>query len=538
MALVDSIAIGQPILAQSHFGSGFYDDFSGGIDVNTSATPGQRDGKWKRGLYIDNITEFGAIWGSDSPYGMAAINNEEQAYQSPKYPHPSSWSGLSIVNGNLRITSEAIDTGDQAEVDWAKVKDFYLNPDGSNGAFVQDKPVRYKSEMISTMGRYSASFFRGMVRAKVPYGAIGSNADINQNRAVFPAADWYLRDVPYQRDQNGNTFGDGRTTYMPGNPNGDGFLEELDGHENFGESMTAIHQTTHLHVPYAESTPSTQETGGDILTEWVEAGVDCIPNPAGGGLIAFHINGVYTHIVQMPSIMRDPLPLFEISSSKPWSMVTVNGEIYEDLTPQQKLQYEEQLKTGAISQVINQVGTQQHADGSDRYMQFFKLCNLARDGRYPRQLARQIFQAGGTLPAHNETVFLEVEWTGMWPLIDDNPDTFASTVNGVPVATGGTANGNPTIPGGGITVNTGTYTGLQTHTYINRSPAAQYRRPQTMTCALPAGANPDDYTYAWSADNPNFVFVDGTDKYQVVGYLDGDSSTTTTVQISCDYNPI
>lgn len=74
-------------------------------------------------------------------------------------------------------------------------------------------------------------------------------------------------------------------------------------------------------------------------------------------------------------------------------------------------------------------------------MQFCILMNLARDGKYPRDLARQIHQAGGTLPPHTDTAEMWVDEVAAYPLVTDNPDKFGIRINGVETETPGAGDG-------------------------------------------------------------------------------------------------
>ena len=432
--LSDAAVVGAPIISESNFGDGFRDDFDT-LDLETSAAVGNRTGKWKKGFIHANMAEFGFTYGSDENPGdnfvHAAINNEEQVYVDNRKPPPSGVNPYTLENGALKITSAPVLPQDS---DWARVKDAYLNPDGTRGQFVRNKPVKYTSGMVSTYGRFAMSFGRFRARVKTPYGAVGNSNDINQRSAVFPAALWSLMDIPYGADINGDPFADGRTTYRGGRPNGGGINLELDGDENFGESATAIHQTTHFHpagTPQGNnsSSPRTIETGADLRNVWRETGYDVFPEK-----IAFFVNGVYTHIVDTPDEIRNGLPKYVPNPSAPFDPIIDAGN------------------------VARTDGRQQHADGSTRYMCHVIIMNLARDGKFPRDLAKLVHDdPNNSLPPHSDTVSMLIDWVEARPLLVDNPDNFPMRINGVPVQVDGSTGGVDTPSGNPASTNAGAY---------------------------------------------------------------------------------
>ena len=475
MPLSDTAVVGQAIIAESNFGDGFRDDFNT-LSVETSSEPGNRTGDWKRGFIHANMAEFGFTYGSDENTGNgdnfvhAAINFENSVYPDTRKPNTFGPSGLSVNNSVLTITSRPKIT---AENDYARVKDYQLNHDGSLGAFERDHQVTYLSEMLSKYGRVAMSFFRLRAKVKTPYGADGASSDVEQRKAIFPAALWTLQDIPYGCDINGEPFGDGRTTYRPARPNGGGILFEIDADENFGESATKIHQTVHTHPAgtaqgASTSYPKTIDIGKDLRSEWRETGVDVFPEK-----IIFFTDGIYTHEVAAPDEIRNGLPLYVPQSGAEYDPVMVN------------------------TTTAQTNGRQTHPDGSTRYMCHVPIINLARDGKYPRDLARQVLDGGGTLPAHQDTVSMEVDYVEMRPLIVENPDTLPMRINGVAMAADGSTGGTQTSATSLI---------QQSETYIDVQPEGVLGNSFRVTVKLKPNddgtpANPDDYTFTWSVDS-------------------------------------
>jgi len=412
MPISDLAVVGQPIIDESHFADGFRDDFET-LSIEASSEPGNRDGKWKKGFMHANIAKNGFIYGSDEnplngdDFVHAAINFERQVYVDNRKPAPTGFNPFSTQSSVLTISSR-LAAG--SEIDYARVKDFDLNPDGSLGAFKRNKQAKYLSGKISSYGRYAQSFGRVRARVKTPYGADGSSTDVNDRSAVFPAALWGLQDVPYGCDVNGDPLPNPDTTYRPGRPNGGGILAELDGDENFGESTSDIHQTTHFHPPgtpqgQSQSSPKTINTGKDLRNDWRETGYDLFPEK-----VVFFADGVYTHEVVTPDEIRNGLNKY----------IPVPGA-----------EYNVQMTSANVAATN---GKQTHADGSTRYMCFVLISNLARDGKFPRDFAKQLFDAGTTLPPHQDSVSMEIDYIEARPLITDNPDKFPVRINGVPTA--------------------------------------------------------------------------------------------------------
>lgn len=500
MPISDNAVVGQPIIDESHFGDGFRDDFNT-LDLETSSVPGNRTGKWKKGFMHANMTEFGFTYGSDENPGdnfvHAAINNEEQVYVDNRKPPPSGYNPYSLEDGALKIESRPVQASEQ---DWARVKDAFLNPDGSRGEFVRNKPVKYVSGMLSTYGRFAMSFGRFRARVKTPYGADGFSDDINQRSAIFPAALWSLMDIEYGGDINGDPFGDGNTTYRGGRPNGGGILAELDGDENFGESATAIHQTTHFHPPgtpdgNSSSDPSTIETGSDIRNNWRESGYDVFPEK-----IAFFVNGVYTHIVPTPDEIQNGLPKYVPDPAAPFNPLMTSANVAQTN------------------------GRQTHADGSTRYMCHVIIMNLARDGKFPRDLAKIFVDSGNIPPAHEDTVSMLVDWVEARPLLTENPDAFPLRFNGVPAAADGTTAGPVGTSSARTTRDTYAVEGAD---FMAEGDVRFYQ------AKIPEGADPALFSYPWVATGD--ISIVGPDDQRVCAITGVVGGTGT---LSCDPRPL
>jgi hypothetical protein len=472
MPLSDAAIVGAPIVAESNFGDGFRDDFNT-LDIETSTEAGNRSGKWKLGFIHANMAANGFTYGSDENaangdnFVHAAINFETQVYEDTRKPNPTGATSFAIDNGVLKITSRLVNAG--AETEWAKVKDYNLNPDGTLGTFVRDKQAKYTSGMISTYGRFAMSFGRFRWKVKTPYGAVGNSADVNARSAVFPAPAWLLQDIPYGCDINGEPFGDGLTTYRPARPNGGGIGHEIDVDENFGESATDLHQTVHAHpagTPQgtSDSSPLTLSRSQDLRSAWRVSGADVFPEK-----IAFFVDGVYTHIVATTDEVANGLPIYE---------------------PQVGAEYDPVMDSDGHARVI---GRQTHADGSTRYMCHVMISNLARDGKYPRDLAKQVVDAGGTLPAHLDTVDMEIDYAEARPLLVDNPDAYPMRINGVPTTVGAVTAIAATNP----------------RLVIHMQPAIRQGRPAQQIVGIPKdGYDPTGKTFTWASSAPELTFLE------------------------------
>lgn len=529
MALADLVVLGASILPDSHFATtqGFYDDFSRGLNLETSNEPGNTTGDWKRGMYSDNWCRFGLTWGSDKTYGPAQINRERQKYISPKYPHPSGWSGLSIQNGNLVQRSEPIDPNDAAEFEWAKVKGYAHTdsptPYGGTGPFGPVQ-VDYKSEMISTFGRFAMSFGRFMNRSKMAAGQFGGTNLKSQRRAIFPATGWLLREQIYGSDMNGQPIAGGETMYRGAYPNGNkGFRTELDFNENFGESKTKYHQTLHRNHPRYSQTSRTVDIGYDFTLSFVDSGVDVIPHPNGGGVVGFHTNGIYTSVVPMSSEMRDPLKIYKTVDGEPYREAAPDGRPYDTLSDAERQNI-----------LVGVEGERTHANGAPEHMRYCLISNLARDGNYPMNLAWDVFNdPNNSAPPHSDVCQNEIEWIGAFPLIDENPDEFGMSRRGVPtdaegrtsVSTGGTGSGstpslvvrpkrNPDVIDQPSVVAAGTY--------------------KTLVQQIPEGADVDEYTFAWSA-GAGATIAGPADQQQVTILIDNDAQDD--ISVTCNRTP-
>ena len=412
--LVDLVVVGGAIVSDSHFGSAaFYDDFTSGFDAETSAEPANRTGRYKIGAYASNWAKHGLVWGSDEAnhvganFVHAGINGEDQVYTSTLKPAPSGLNPHSIVGNNLITTSDLVLPGD---ADWARVKDYAQNADGSTGAFLYDKQVRHTSGKASTFGRFAMSGGRYRTRAKSPWGAVASSADYANIKTLFPAAMWLLQDQPYGCDQNGEFFNltNLEKMYAAGKINLGTGRPEIDIDEAFGSFKQLIAQTTHLHDRTQiggglNLTTLRTDTGSDSAAVFRESGTDVLYRPDGTGIIAFWVNGIYTLIVPMTDEVNNPMVEYVINPVKDWETTGLTGDI------------------------------QRHANGSPRYMKWAFLSNLARSGKYSQDQARQLYLANGAgfLPAYSDSAIMEVDYFGCYPQLDDNPDEFGITLRGV-----------------------------------------------------------------------------------------------------------
>lgn len=438
----ENIQVGDPIVDDSNFTTGFRDDFDGPLDIETDSAPGNRSGKWKAGYMHANIDTISFAYGSDENlnpnrtgdnFVHNGINSETQVYPDTRKPHPSGWSPFSTANGVLEITSRPVDQNDAAEVDWARVKITPKDANGQDLTLSYNHPAKYVSGMLSTFGRFSCSFFRLRGRVKSPYGADGSSADFNQRSAVFPAPLWTLQDVPYGMDINGDPLNNGTQTYGPARPNGSGTFYEADADESFGESATRIHQTLHRHPPGTIRGNSTNESaaipiGKDLRSDWRITGMDFFPDR-----VCYFVDGVYKRIVMNSDEIYNGLPRYAVDPTYP------------------------NLPVRPTETTAQQVGRQQHHDGSTRYMKHCLICNLARDGAWPRNQARNwvLGNFQPPLPPHQDTVSMEMDWVEIMPLVTDNPDQWPISRNGVLEALDGSTyipptpspdDGTPSVP--------------------------------------------------------------------------------------------
>jgi hypothetical protein len=256
--------------------------------------------------------------------------------------------------------------------------------------------------------------------------------------------------------------------------------------------------------------PSTIIRSANLRSVWRESGVDVFPEK-----IAFHIDGVYTKIVATPDEIRNGLPLYE----------PIPGQEYDPV-----------MVSANTAKVI---GRQQHANGSLRYPCHVIIANLARDGKYPLDLARQVITSGGVLPAHTDTCSMEIDYIEMRPLIVDNPDQFTLRVNGVPTAADGSTGGV-----GGVDPGTA-YTGRprRTDPFLSYAVSAVNGQTYTATVELPPNEDgtqpaPSDYTYAWSAGAGTNI-VGATNGISVAYTLDNvGESLTAARSLTCQVDKI
>ena len=395
MAVWDTMVLGGAKLDSSNFAVGFEEDFSS-LDLNVSDSPGATDGKWKRGFYLSNITGSGAVWGSDSFYGPAQINQEQQFYGDPKYAHPQGYQGLEVNDGVLCMRSRPVDTRNFADQNRARVKGFTEDSGGSQVSFINDLQVPWYGEMLSTYGRFSMSFGETEATLKMPIGGVANAADLREALAVFPAW-WLLQDVPYGKGIDGEDTADG-STYMPAKFGLGGVLTEIDIAELFGYERDNVHSTLHYHIDGTETTQSSAHTiqcDFNPAAEYFTAGVHVTP-----GKIGWYINGTYVLVLDTPDEIALGMRIPTYDPATPWTATGFTNNF------------------------------QLHPDSNRRYMQFVPILNIARDAKLTRSSVNQSYNGGYEMPAHADTVSMYVKSMHCKPLAVDNPDTHGMTVRG------------------------------------------------------------------------------------------------------------
>lgn len=422
--------IGQPQVPDSYFLAATLDVTGQQIfdGIGTDPSVGSTDGLFKEGFYGHHYSTYGMDWAENG------VNNFERIkYTSPDQPHPDSWRPFYMDSGDIVMRVAPIDPGNSAEVAWARNKTYHLMPNGdrATAAFftaangfsggvptdwgtVQTEPdgallfygypMLYKGPMLSTYGnRHRMGKGKRVWRGTIPAGAGlrpgGDILNVNDLRAVFAALGWDLQDFPLGKGVNGeDTANPATTTYVP---HSDGPEKpEIDTGERFGASKTDLHATVHFYNDSVsiQQINYTLATGIDLTTNKFTCSVVVGPE-----LISFAFNDTIFQVVATPDEVKNPLPIYE----------TVSGEEYNVVRDANGFG----VKTGEL---------QRNADGSPRYMQFAQLMNIAMDGKYPRDLARQVIQAGGILPDFTDSPEMRIEYMRCLPLGDGAevvPDT-------------------------------------------------------------------------------------------------------------------
>lgn len=423
MAVWDGIADGSAGIAASHFEDVFEQT---GVEIynsiGTDSAMSANDGTWGSGLYSDAINRTFMDYGYKS-----VINFEQQMYHNPHWPHPSGWSPYSLVGDAIRISSSPVDQNNAAEKAWAVRKAYHLRADGGlstwndfggtppaewsarakgsgetndSPVLFDDYPMLYKSGML--FGRNSYGFGDYSFTAKMPYGANGASADVNLRRATFPAL-WLLQMIILGRGVNGEPSNDTATPFT-----NTGKLREPDVAEMFGESERRIHHTAH----YRAATGDPDYPFGNADLQLKPVTQPLLPNDADSvfhnyrlqltpGKLIFLIDGAVSFVVDTPADYYEPLRIYETVPGQPYNVVK-DGQGRGKWTGEY----------------------QRNPDGSLKYPRYRMLMNLAEGGKYPRDLAKQLFDAGTPMPVHNESNTMDISHVSYRKLITDNPDTY------------------------------------------------------------------------------------------------------------------
>lgn len=454
MPIWDSMVEGGNILPVSAFdeSAGLYEDFSRPLDqiIGTSSQRESRDGVFKNGQYPQAVNVY---WGDSRNGSHFANNNEQQFYRNPFGNDPDPLGNYEIRNGNLLMKSRRATAAEQAT--FAHYKGYHVTSTGgqqtvaskpnprsewdpvlenrdSGAVWRYEKyPADFISTMISTFGRYSQSFGRVIVRAKCASGGQrrpGGNPgkDYRFIDAYFAALIWALEEIEYGHDINGEPTG-GASTHMPENEARGGVLPEIDGHENFSDEVSLAHQTLHYYSGGAQQqTPSSITRTADSRTNFQEYGWDLTP-----GKLGFIVNGRYTRVMRTPNSIAQPKPFYVRQDGSSGAQQGPDGRALTD-------------------------GTRKNPDGSDFYMKWALLSNLAVSSNLSR--SSYYSYAFNDDPNWNPDVgdwedeaHNEIEYIFAAPLIDDNPDNYPSRTYNDDTGGGGPppGGGGGSDPGGG-----------------------------------------------------------------------------------------
>lgn len=524
---------GGPILPPSVFDqqSGFEADFSKALQnlFGTDTGIGQTDGDLKSGFWVEDLQSYATGANNNS----SEVNGEQQAYFGPNSSAPNFLSQFeSVTIGQTpalkikaRLADQATESGwahyrgyhrlangDRAKQDWfVSGNGFPSGPPAawdpvveSDGTVRFEKyPARFVSGCLSTYNRYAQSFgdfsetvivpAGGRDRSNMPprdqsvsdqFGLVTPSdigADVNDVDSNFCAA-WILQEVLFGMDLNGEPE-PGGDTHTPGNPAGAGLLTEPDTGEWFGDSSTSVHHTLHY---YEDGTPdiistslSPPPTVDDIRLVHTY-GIHVTP-----GKIGWYIDGIYTRVITTPANIANPLPIYEPDDTLPY-------------LPK---------KDGNGNAIV--VGTQKHANGSDRFMRFCMIINYAKNGTFTNNF---VFDKAthhdanyrATLPAYNDSDEMIVLRMSAAPLAVDNPDEYGINYKGVPQPT--INGGSYTGPGdGGVTNPVASATFEESFRYrIEATKAAEPGAPIIIKAIVTE--NPRQFPYQWVfAINPAAV---------------------------------
>lgn len=514
MPVWDSIVEGGNILPITAFdeSKGLYEDWSGGLgSISTSSVRESRTGMFNNGFYAQAAY---VGWG-DSLFGAhAQINSERQFYHNHYGNDPNPQRYLSINNGNLRMGSGRTTAAEQA--DWAHYKGYHITADGRHatiadlpnpnaawdpvrenrgGADNQDVwrfnkyPAQFDAHMLTTIGRYEQSFGRTLVRGKCASGGrLNGATDKNyqQIEAYFAALAWALEAIGFGEDINGDALS-GNNTHMPANEAGSGIIPEIDGHENFSDSVKLAHQTLHYFANGAQQqSPSSITDVVDSRNNFIEYGWDLTP-----GKIGFHINGIYTNVLTTPDSIANPKPIYVKDPDNDYlPLLDGNG-------------------------VAQTTGTRKHADGSDFYMRWFFLSNLAISSNLSISSFYDYFTNPDLVDdvgAWSDGQYNEIEYILIAPLAVDNPDQNGVRVQGSVDGTDNTGTNpdpdpvdpdpDPVTP----VVTTPTVV-LNPRLVIVTQPGIREGRPVQEIRAVPRdGYDPAGKTFTWVSSIPELTF--------------------------------
>jgi len=269
------------------------------------------------------------------------------------------------------------------------------------------------------------SFGRSMSRVRVPLGARlrGDLSDLRNIDCWFPAV-WDLEDVPARCDINGRLHD--RDTYTPGNVGAGGILTEFDLYEHFGTDRIP-RATTHYYKDDTDTYNITDDAGNILRThngiqkekhfeglpaslvpEWVKGqfytvGLDRFP-PVGDkpGKMVYHVDYKVIAIFDMPASVGQPKIVYQPLADIPY------------------------LPTIAPDGKVVRLGSQLYENGQPAFPHYFQIWNIAVNAGFTRQKARDDF--GRNVNPHvndfgSENGEMEIEYTQMRPLIDENPDS-------------------------------------------------------------------------------------------------------------------
>ena len=543
MPVWDAIVVNQPILPITAWdeSTGFYSDFSDGLDsfFGTSSGFESVDGDVKSGFYTQKV---GVYWGDSQHQSHAAINNEHQYYRNPFGNDPDPLGNYAIENGNLVMKGRRA-TSDEQDV-FAHYKGYHIMPDGSQAtiaAYPNQNPAwfpvrenrsggtnndlvdvwrfeRYPADfiscMFSTLGRKGIAFPRIAARGRCASGGEVNATDKNyqQINAWFAALVWALEYIEYGKDINGESLS-GNATHMPSNELGGDILPEADAHENFSENPAVAHQTLHYYEGAGgrRQTPSAIFSTTNQTQNFNTFGCDITP-----GKIGFWINDVYTYVIDTPPSIANPKPLYVKDTNNP-----------------------AKPRIGADG-LAETVGTRTHPDGSDYYMKWFMLSNLAVNSNLVRGLVYDNIRNPDVNFTHRvapwqETSQNEIEYIQMYALAVDNPDQNPVAVKGVDTET----SGEGSVPDVGV-IPTGRIPIASR--FIEAQPETTVNRSFTLKAPLPINddgttSRPEQFTYQWTA--PSGIEIQGADdQYECTMIAVADVTSKTLALPTVDVNRV